>query len=332
MKEIIMRWHSLLLLLIFILLNGCASLQGTHFKDSFFSSEPLVLGKLGNIFDEEQPTLPTKVELKELPTGSEAITVPQQAIQSIPAGEQMAYYPTETDYPIETTMADASNVLSSYHLDSGDLISIKVFGENDFSLETRLSDAGTISYPFLGELQLAGLSAGEVEELITSGLDRDYLINPKVTVTILEHRKFFVNGEVKEPGGYAYIPGLTINKAISLAGGFTEQALREKLFIIRDGSKTPQIVALGSLVQPGDIVLIKESFFFVNGEIQKPGRYTYARDLTVNKAISLAGGFTERADRDKIYIIHEGHDVASAAALGTYIQPGDVLVVKDSFF
>jgi len=54
--------------------------------------------------------------------------------------------------------------------------------------------------------------------------------------------------------------------------------------------------------------------------------------LTVNKAISLAGGFTERADRDKIYIIHEGHDIASAAALGTYIQPGDVLVVKDSFF
>lgn len=328
-----MRWYKLLFLLSLVFLNGCASLQGAKSEDSFFPSERLAFGLFRSIFDvEEVPTSPRENLIPQedtLPKNTE----PQKDIQPTLTREQIPDFPVNIDYPLESAMAKIDNTsLSSYRLDSSDLISIKVFGEPDFSVETRLSDAGTVSYPFLGELQLAGLSAGEAEELITSGLDGDYLVDPKVTVTILEHRKFFVNGEVASPGGYAYIPGLTVNKAISLAGGFTERALREKLFVIREGSKSPQLITLGEHIKPGDILLITESFFFVNGEVQKPGKYTYAKDLTVNKAISLAGGFSERADRKKIYLIHEGNETASLASLGTYLQPGDVLVIKDSFF
>lgn len=154
--------------------------------------------------------------------------------------------------------------LSSYRLASGDVISIHVFGEDDLSRDKiRLSDAGTISYPVLGEIKVLGLTAGELEQFITSGLKGRYLVNPKVSVTIQEYRQFFVNGQVEKPGGYSFQPGLTIRKAVSLAGGFKERASQEKIFVIRDGdtSQTPNKVDLNAPVYPGDIITVEESFF-----------------------------------------------------------------------
>ena len=93
-----------------------------------------------------------------------------------------------------------SKGLSDYPLGSGDLLSIQVFGEEDLSLEVRLSDAGTVSYPFLGELKVTGLSISELGELVRSKLADGYLVNPSVNVTVLEYRQFFINGEVEKPG------------------------------------------------------------------------------------------------------------------------------------
>src|ERR1700750_3179992 len=82
-----------------------------------------------------------------------------------------------------TLAADSSSSLSSYKLGSGDLITIRVLGEDDYKREKiRLSDAGTISFPFLGEIKVLGLTVGELEKLITTGLDKRFLINPTVTV------------------------------------------------------------------------------------------------------------------------------------------------------
>jgi len=154
-------------------------------------------------------------------------------------------------------------ILSNYHLEAGDFVSIKVFGEEAFSLETRLSDAGTVSYPFLGELKLSGLTTGDVEKRITDGLKGDYLVNPKVTVTIKQYRDFFVDGAVQKPGSYPFVPGITVQKAISVAGGFTEIASRSKIYIIheKDKTATPMRVDLSTYVKPGDIITVKESFF-----------------------------------------------------------------------
>src|SRR4026208_373027 len=86
--------------------------------------------------------------------------------------------------------------LSSYKLGSGDLISIQVLGEDDLRRErVRLSDAGTISFPVLGELQVTGITVGELESNIVKGLKGRYLQNPIVTVTIHEYRQFFINGQ-----------------------------------------------------------------------------------------------------------------------------------------
>src|SRR5690349_25125294 len=99
--------------------------------------------------------------------------------------------------------------LSSYKLGSGDMISIRVLGEEDLKREkVRLSDAGTLSFPVLGEIRVKGMTVGGLEELITKGLKGRYLLDPQVTVTIEEYRNFFVNGEVEKPGGYPFSPGL----------------------------------------------------------------------------------------------------------------------------
>ncbi len=157
-----------------------------------------------------------------------------------------------------------SSELSIYKLGVGDVISVQVVGEDELKREkVRLSDAGTLSFPYLGELRVRGMTVGALEEFITKGLKGRYLLNPQVTVTIHEYRNFFVNGQVDKPGGYPFVPGLTIRKAISMAGGFKERASKEKINVIReeDVKGISQRVALEALVQPGDIITVEESFF-----------------------------------------------------------------------
>jgi protein involved in polysaccharide export with SLBB domain len=154
--------------------------------------------------------------------------------------------------------------LSSYKLGSGDMISIRVLGEEDLKRErVRLSDAGTISFPVLGEIKVKGMTVGALEDHITTGLKGRYLLNPQVTIAIEEYRNFFVNGMVEKPGGYPFSPGLTVRKAISIAGGFRERAAREKINIIRDDdpSQSSRRVDLNTSVRPGDILTVEESFF-----------------------------------------------------------------------
>lgn len=152
---------------------------------------------------------------------------------------------------------------SYYRLDTGDLLRIQIYDEEDMYLETRVSDRGTVSYPFLGEIKVSGMPPEELEKLITERLTGDYFIDPKVSVDILEYRQFYVNGEVESPGGFPFQPGLTIRKAISVAGGFKERASREKIYVIHENEpdSDPQKIDLEAEVLPGDIITVRESFF-----------------------------------------------------------------------
>ncbi len=159
--------------------------------------------------------------------------------------------------------ANDATAPKQYLLGTGDMVRIQVYDEKDLYLESRVSDTGTISYPFLGELKVKGLSLPGLEQLITSRLKGDYLINPKVSIDMMEYRPFYVNGEVANAGSFAYQPGLTVRKAISLAGGFKERASKDKIFIIHDDSKTGELikVKLDAEVRPGDIITVEQSFF-----------------------------------------------------------------------
>ena len=159
--------------------------------------------------------------------------------------------------------AEDSLTVSTYRLNAGDMVKISVFGEEDLSVESRLTDAGTISYPFLGEIRVRGISVGQLSSLIAERLRGDYLINPRVSVTITEYRKFFVYGEVNSPGGFSFEPGLTLEKAVALAGGFTARASKRAVDVTREiaDEKKTENMPLNKPVLPGDIVNVKESFF-----------------------------------------------------------------------
>lgn len=154
--------------------------------------------------------------------------------------------------------------VSSYKLAAGDVITILVFGEDEFTKEKiRLNDAGSVMFPGLGEVNVLGQTIGDLERLITNGLKGRILVNPKVAVQIVEYRPFYINGMVEKPGSYPFQPGLTVRKAASLAGGFKERAALNKIHIIRenDPKQRPQKVDLNTVVGPGDILTVEESFF-----------------------------------------------------------------------
>jgi polysaccharide export outer membrane protein len=160
--------------------------------------------------------------------------------------------------------SDSVSLLSTYKLAAGDVITIRVFGEDDLSRDKiRVSDGGTIPYPALGELKALGMTIGELEHTITTGLKDGYLVNPRVSVHIEEYRPFYINGMVDKPGGYPFQPGLTVLKASSLAGGFKERASFSKISIIREGDPKSQRqkADLNSPVYPGDTIFVDESFF-----------------------------------------------------------------------
>ena len=151
-----------------------------------------------------------------------------------------------------------------YRLGANDLIKVQVFGEESLNTETRVSGDGKISIPLLGILEIKGLTVKETEELIAKRLADGYLKNPRVIIYITKYRNFFVSGEVKTPGGYPYEDGLTVLKAVTLAGGFTNKASpsRVKIKRLKDNQEEETISAkLHDPVFPDDVIVVPESFF-----------------------------------------------------------------------
>ncbi|WP_367990330.1 polysaccharide biosynthesis/export family protein [Vibrio sp. NTOU-M3] len=107
-----------------------------------------------------------------------------------------------------------------YKLSTGDIISINVYGEESLTIqELKIDNRESVDYPYLGEVVLGGKTLQQVQQEIVNGLKGDYLIDPKVSVAMVRYRNVYINGLVNRPGGYEYEPGLTVQEAISLAGG-----------------------------------------------------------------------------------------------------------------
>jgi polysaccharide biosynthesis/export protein VpsN len=158
----------------------------------------------------------------------------------------------------------ADAVDQSYTLGAGDVIRVHVFGEPDLSFDSLLvGESGKVAYPFLGEVTIKGLNLAAFEQLLMAGLKPDYLIDPKISISIVQYRPFFIHGQVKSPGGYAYQPGLRLRQAVSLAQGFTERASQSRIFVVHDNDPSAERrrVDLSYNVRPGDTITVEESFF-----------------------------------------------------------------------
>jgi protein involved in polysaccharide export with SLBB domain len=229
--------------------------------------------------------------------------------------------------------ADTTTPPKAYHMGPNDVIRIQVFGEDDLTVETKVGGDGTIHFPLLGSVLVAGKTVGQVQEYLTTQLAEGYVRSPRVAVFMVRYRNVFVSGEVKTPGGYPYEAGLTVQKAISLAGGFTEKAETRKVTATRLNQNRTDTLMLGldAPVFPDDILAVGSmQNFYVTGEVVRPGRYPYEDQLSLKKAITLAGGTTDRADPQSVKVtrLKDASVMTLSAESDAIVFADDIIVVE----
>src|SRR5512132_2755528 len=140
----------------------------------------------------------------------------------------------------------------SYRLGPNDVVKIQVYGEEDLNVERKIDGDGNINFPLLGIVSVAGKTLQELQEYLTSRLAGGYVRMPKVTAYVSKNRNFYLTGEVKVPGGYPYEEGLTVHRALAMAGGLTEKAERDHLRVLRHtaGQEHTLLVKLDTLILP----------------------------------------------------------------------------------
>jgi protein involved in polysaccharide export with SLBB domain len=168
--------------------------------------------------------------------------------------------------PSATTSGGTPAVAESvagYRLGPGDQVRLTVFRHEDLSGEFEMDGEGQFSMPLVGDIEGRGLTARQLETRIETRLkDEGYLIDPQASIEVLNYRPFYIIGEVRNPGSYAYVNGMTVVNAIALAGGYTYRADQDDIIVTRGGSNGKKIeVAADTQVLPGDIVEVPERWF-----------------------------------------------------------------------
>ena len=262
---------------------------------------------------------------------------------------------------------DANNPSAQdYRVGGYDVIDINVYEEADLSRkDVRISADGYISFPLVGRLKVEGLTTSEIEKLISLKLaEGQYLLDAHASVTVMDYKskQFIVLGAVKEPGTYPLKAKERVLDAISRAGGIVFENVGKQVMIIRTtgsnaGSDKKLVVRMDVdgllkggaqfLLQDKDLVYIpKAEHFYIIGQVTNPGSYLYQQEvITLVEAISMAGGFTPIAARNKTRIVRVEGGVekiiqvqvdaitkSGKKAQDVKVLPGDVIVVPESFF
>lgn len=164
----------------------------------------------------------------------------------------------------ESALATEVTVQTEYSLGPGDQVRVTVFGQEDLSGEFSVSGNGKISLPLIGEVEAGGLTIPIIEQAIVAKLKPDYLVNPRVSIEVLNFRPFFIIGEVNNPGSYPYQHGMTVVNAIALAGGYTYRARENRVLLKRAGAPSSVKETRAdenTPVLPGDVIRVPERFF-----------------------------------------------------------------------
>jgi polysaccharide biosynthesis/export protein len=210
--------------------------------------------------------------------------------------------------------------VTDYKIGSKDLLEIKVFELPELNQTVRVSEEGSISLVLLGKVEVAGLTAQELEKKLATILDQQYTKVAHVTVFIKEYQKVSVMGAVGRPGMYEIVGPMTLLQIISQAGGLTGQAMNE-LYVYRrgkDGQKSTLTINLADLnsngnqaanidLQPNDVVNVpidQMLTVYVYGEVKNPGaiQFKQSKKITLLQAIAQAGGTTEWASKSRVVI------------------------------
>ena len=226
------------------------------------------------------------------------------------------------------TIICSPELYAQYLLGVGDKIKIQVFEEPDLTFEITIDNSGMFSYPYLKQIKLVGKTLAQLEKEIADGLSGKVLKNPNVTVNLIQYRPFSIGGEVKSPGSYPYEPGLTVIKAINLAGGVTEKGSADRFELDRIKPGDNEEVSLSTVVQPGDTLIVLQRLSVnIGGEVKNPGSYPYEPGLTVKRAMNLAGGPTEWSTGKKFKLERVKPIEDEKTTLDSVVSPGDTLTV-----
>ena len=151
----------------------------------------------------------------------------------------------------------------AYKLDSGDVLRVTVFGDGDLTNTYAVDKAGYIAFPLIGSVAARGSTTKQLEARIAAGLRNGYFRSPDVAVEVNTYRPFFILGEVGAPGQYTYVPGMTVQNAIAISGGFTPRAEQEDSDVTRtvNGEILTGRVPLSDPILPGDTIYVRERLF-----------------------------------------------------------------------
>lgn len=169
------------------------------------------------------------------------------------------------DAPLQgarTAPATPATSSDDYHLGPEDKVKVTVFSEQNLSGEFFVDSSGVLATPFIGQIEVRGMTLRGFEAAYAAKLrDAQILRDPRVTAEVTSFRPIYVLGEVKKPGQYAYVSGMTVQKAVALAEGYTYRASESSVEITRAGRKFALEVTPQTKVLPGDEVRIPERFF-----------------------------------------------------------------------
>ena len=188
-------------------------------------------------------------------------TVAREAART--AAEAAAQLALQKSASLGGVMEKQADGTYEYTLGPGDKLRVTVFGEDDITGEYNIDSTGAVALPLIGDVSAGGKTLRSLETQIEQKLAEGYLKDPQVSVEVLNYRPFFILGEVKTPGSYPFVNGMTVLNAVALAGGFTYRANENRVTLIRatDASKQEQPTTPEMLVLPGDILRVPERFF-----------------------------------------------------------------------
>lgn len=239
-----------------------------------------------------------------------------------------------------------------YRLGAGDVLRISVYQNPDLTLETRVTEAGIVSYPLLGAVRLGGQSVTAAERLIADGLrNGNFVKSPQVTIVVLQVRgnQASVLGQVNRPGRYPIeVADMRLTDLLAMAGG---TAVTGSDTVVVTGTRNgapfrvevdlPSVFAPGGAAQDlpilnGDNVWVeRQPLVYIYGEVQRPGSMRLERGMTLMQALAAGGGLTQRGTEKGIRVHRKGADgkvQVLQPAMDDRMHDGDVIYVRESLF
>ena len=202
------------------------------------------------------------------PPGGIGISVEDDIVSGAEAVSSVSQLPSKNATGVLPPFAQrgeaaAYEYSSGYRVGAGDKLSIRVAGESDLTGEYVVDASGELSMPYVQSVPVGGKTTREIERLVTQRLNAGYLLDPKVSVQAISLRPFYIMGEVTAGGSYPYQPGMTVQAAIAIAGGYGPRADQTVALLTRRNAKGTQShkVPVTTQVYPGDIIFVRERWF-----------------------------------------------------------------------